>query len=294
MRMIVRAIQTGWRHAWTQWRIAMILYGVNLLAALIPALAFRSAVSPLGSFPAVQALLAGFHFATFVDALRIYGKEVLGIMPVLPWLMLAYLLFNTFLAGGIISSFCSMEMEFSGKVFFSAAAEFFLRFLRLLLLWAVVVIVVGGLSMAGIAAALFAVLSAAHSETTVVMAALCGVVVLLVIILYLAAIADYARIYIVANDEHRVRRALLASTKFVAKNFAGVFAILFIPLVFFVIALAAYLIKEDWIGMSTVWTVLIVMVVQQVFTAFRMWLHIVVYASETALFMDEMPETLHG
>jgi ABC-type uncharacterized transport system involved in gliding motility auxiliary subunit len=87
---------------------------------------------------------------------------------------------------------------------------------------------------------------------------------------------------------------LLASTKFVAKNFAGVFAILFIPLVFFVIALAAYLIKEDWIGMSTVWTVLIVMVVQQVFTAFRMWLHIVVYASETALFMDEMPETLHG
>ena len=292
--MIVRVIQTGWKHAWTQWRMAIVLYGVNLLAALIPALAFRSAVSSLSSFPAVQALLAGFHFTTFADALRIYGKEVLGIMPVLPWLMLAYLLFNTFLAGGIISSFCSMEMEFSGKAFFSTAAEFFLRFLRLLLLWAVVVIVVGGLSTAGIAAALFAVLNAAHSETTVVIAGLCGAVVLLVIVLYLVAIADYARIYIVANDEHRVRRTLLASTKFVAKNFAGVFAILFIPLVFFVIALAAYLIKEDWIGMSTVWTVLIVMVVQQVFTAFRMWLHIFVYASETALFMDEMPEALHG
>jgi hypothetical protein len=44
--------------------------------------------------------------------------------------------------------------------------------------------------------------------------------------------------------------------------------------------------------MSTAWTVLIVLVVQQVFTAFRMWLHIFVYASETALFMDEMPEGL--
>jgi len=292
--MIVRVIQTGWRHAWTQWRMAIVLYGVNLLAALMPALAFRSAISPLGSFPVAQELLAGFHFTTFADTLRIYGKEVLGIMPVLPWLMLAYLLFNTFLAGGIISSFCSMEMEFSGKAFFSAAAEYFLRFLRLLLLWVIVVIIAGGIALVGIGMAWYAVLEAAHSETTAAIAALCAAVVLLVIILLLAAIADYARIYIVANDEHRVLRALLASTKFVAKNFAGVFAILFIPLVFFAIALAIYLIKEDWIGMSTVWTVLIVLVVQQVFTAFRMWLHIFVYASETALFMDEMPEALHG
>jgi hypothetical protein len=290
--MIVRVIQTGWRHAWTQWRMAIVLYGVNLLAALMPALAFRSAISPLGSFPAVQELLAGFHFTTFADTLRIYGKEVLGIVPVLPWLMLAYLLFNTFLAGGIISSFCSMEMEFSGKAFFSAAAEYFLRFLRLLLLWVVVVIIAGGIALVGIGMAWYAVLEAAHSETTAAIAALCAAVVLLVIILYLAAVADYARIYIVANDEHRVRRALLASTKFVVKNFGGVFAILFIPLVFFAIALAIYLIKEDWIGMSTAWTVLIVLVVQQVFTAFRMWLHIFVYASETALFMDEMPEGL--
>jgi hypothetical protein len=214
-------------------------------------------------------------------------------MPVLPWLMLAYLLFNTFLAGGIISSFCNMEIEFSGKVFFSAAAEYFIRFLRLLLLWSVAVIVVGGVALAGIAAAWYAVFEAAHSETTVAIATLCAAAVLLVIVFFLIAIADYARIYIVANDEHRVRRTLLASAKFVMKNLVGVFVILLIPLVIFVIAIAAYLMKTDWIGMSSIWTVLMVLIVQQVLTALRMWLHIFVYASETALFMDEMPEGLH-
>lgn len=287
--MIVRVLQTGWRHAVAQWRMAALLYAVNLSAALLPALAFRSSASSLGTFPAVQDLLSVFRFSTFIDVLRVYGREVTGVLPVLPWLVLLFIVINTFLAGGIVASFCGMEMEFSGKGFFSSCAEYFFRFLRLLLLWGVCVVIVSGLSLGIMAVAWSWITDNAQTETAgLTVLAVAGFVFLLIATL-MVAIADYARIIVVANDERRVFRAFVGGAKFVAGNLFRTLLVLLVPLLIFVIALVIYFVKEDWLGMTSAGTVFLVFVLQQALTMVRHWLHIFAYASETTLYMDQVP-----
>lgn len=204
--------------------------------------------------------------------------------PAVLILGLIYIIFRTFLAGGILSTFNQRDAGFSLKKFFEGAGVHFFSFFLVMLLSWIFYFGVLGILYRGLGSIQNIVAQNSFSEITPFYLGLFFSMILLFVLFLLQMLFDYTRIQIVVEQKNNILSAVRGALMFIVKHSGSALALFY--LLFFVNTLVTllFLLIQSWIPQNTTWGVISVFIIQQsfIFTIIftRCWL----YAGEMELY----------
>jgi hypothetical protein len=196
----------------------------------------------------------------------------------------AYVLLWMFLAGGILDRF-ARDRATRAHGFFAASGVFFFRFLRLgVVQWIVYASLFGGLH-AWLFDRLYPdLIRNLTVERTAFLIRLAIYVVFALVLAGCNAIFDYAKVRAVVEDRRSVLGALTAAVRFIGRNAAAAVTLYLLDVVLFLIVIGIYAAIAP--GAATpIW---IAVVISQAYIVARLWVKLVFWASEIALFQDRL------
>jgi len=233
--------------------------------------------------------MQGLDMSVMRDFLNLHRDGIGAIMQEISWVMLAYMLINTFLAGGILTVIRDKKDTFVASTFFAGCGAYFLRFLRLFFIFGVLLVVVlsilGGV-LGGIASSIS---DNASSEITDYWVGAAFFAILLLPAMLIIMVADYAKIIVVAHDEHSMLKSAWRSTKLVIRYFFRTFGLELLLVLVPVLLFAIYIWVDLSIGMSSGLTILVMFVLQQLYIVSRAWTKIFFFAGELSLYHTLQP-----
>ena len=203
------------------------------------------------------------------------------------WLGGFYLVLWLFLSGGILDRYARARPTQSHE-FFSACGVYFVRFLRLVPFIVLAYYVLFAIVHRFLFDEMFAALT---RDTTVertaffirvALYAVFGALLLLVNVIF-----DYAKVRAVVEDRRSMVGAIAAGARFVRRNAAAVAALYVLTGGLFITLLALYALAAPGAA-STGAGVWIGIIVTQLFLVGRLWIRLVFFASETALFQGRL------
>ncbi len=281
------------RHAARAPRLWIVYYLTTLLFALAAALPLAALLfSNLGHTLWADRMLANFDLEWFAEfAYKTGGWPGMAYGSGALLLAGGFFLLATFLAGGAITTFGAAPGGYDAGVFWGACGRNFGRLLRL-----------------GVVAGVFyAVVIAAYGwsgslqdslfrnsmvERPVALFSWGRAGVAVVLLLFVNMIADYARVRLVVDDSRRALRAFFGSFRFVFRNFgaaAGVYALALLAVA--VLAAAGHFATRAVPQTAVAWLLLLASL-QQAFILGRIWVKLLFYAGETAVYqaLRRVPE----
>ncbi len=199
----------------------------------------------------------------------------------------AYMAIWLFLAGGIIDRY-ARDRAVRSSGFFAACGVYFFRFLRL----AIVMAIVYGLLFAYVHPWLFDRLyqGAIHDVTVERTAFLLRVALYIAFGVVFAAcnlVFDYAKVRAVVEDRHSMLGAIAAALRFARQNAAATVSLYIADVVLFLVVIGLYGVFAPGAGTSG-WTMWVGIAVGQLYIAGRLFVKLVFWASETALFQSRL------
>jgi hypothetical protein len=283
---ILQAFATGFRRAMSEWKMILLLYVANFLIALPLAMAFRSNLaSGLGQSMDSSNLMQGLDFSVMLDFLNQHRDGIRAIMQQIFWVVLLYMLINTLLAGGILTVVRDKKEKFSASAFFGGCGAYFLRFLRLFLIFGILLVVV--LSIAGgvLGGIGNSITDNSTSELTDFWMRIATLLVVSLVAMLIIMIADYAKIIVVAHDEHSMLKTAWRSTKLVSRYFLRTIGLQLLLVALFII----YISLDLAIGMASGMTILLMFLIQQLFIVSKAWTRVFFFAGELSLYYSLQP-----
>jgi len=225
-------------------------------------------------------------FAAVLDNISALADGEARPSPLL-WLGAGYLLLWLFLAGGILDRYARARPTRSYE-FFTACGTYFVRFLRLApfiaLAYYMLFAVVHPLLLEDTFNALTRDVTAERSMffIRVALYAIFGLLLVLVNIVF-----DYAKVRAVVEDRRSMVGAILAGARFARRNAPAVASLYFLTATLFVALLLVYAMAAPGGGSAgaAVW---IGFFISQLYVLGRLWIRLVFFASETALFQARL------
>ena len=225
-------------------------------------------------------------FAAVLDNLSAFADGDTRPAPLL-WLGAAYLLLWLFLSGGILDRYARARPTRSYE-FFTACGVYFARFLRMAPF---------------IALAYYALFAVVHPlliervfgeltrdvtvERTAFFIRLALYAVFGVLLATVSVVFDYAKVRAVVEDRRSMIGAIASGARFVRRNAAPVAALYVLTGCLFVALLGIYAIVAPGAA-STGAGVWIGVAIGQLYLLARLWIRLVFFASETALFQSRL------
>jgi hypothetical protein len=309
MRAIIN-FNKGFKTTKKSARMVLLLFIVNLIFAMILAVPmYHSLKDSFGDSLVGERMAKGFDMLWWEEyrdrseglaktfAPSIIGKgailnnlEGLILMTFfsLPQVILIfgflYIIFRTFLAGGILSTFNQNGSAFSLKRFFGGAGAHFFRFFLVMLVSWCFFFGVLGFVYRGLDSIQNSVAQNSFSEVTPFYFGLISIAIILFLLLLAQMFFDYTRIQIVIEERTNILTAFRETFRFISKHFGstlGVFYLLF--LVNFGITIV-YLFLKSLIPQTTTIGVIVVFLIQQLFIFAIIWIRCWLYASELELY----------
>jgi hypothetical protein len=199
----------------------------------------------------------------------------------------AYIVLWLFVAGGILDRY-ARDRPTRAHGFFAASGVFFFRFLRL----SVVMWLVYGFLFRYVHTWLLTDLYARLTrDLTVERTAFLLRVVLYVLFGLLVAacnaIFDYAKVRAVVEDRRSMLGAIRAAIGFIRRNLTAVVTLYLVDFALFVLVLILYALVAPNAGGSG-WSVWVGFAIGQAYVLCRLWVKLVFWASETALFQGRL------
>jgi hypothetical protein len=285
IHMIFSSLKSGITQVRVNQRMLWVYYAGNLCFSLLLALPLRFV---LGRFIGNSQMGERLGGSMDMDFLFEFIKENLASFSALTGLLFlaaaGYWLFNLFLSGGALATFAQNE-KYSSAFFWSHAAKYFGRFVRLAL-WSIPLLV-----------ALFCVQYLENGIRLLVFGKDAyqnitywgGWIRTGLLGLSLGAfgvIFDYARIHAVQHDEIKMRIALWQGLKFTFGNVVPAFGLALVMFVAGGAALVLYNPIANSLNAPNGLIVFFLFVWQQLYMFFRMVVRLVLYASETNLYQN--------
>jgi len=284
-------------------KMVLFLYVINLLfAALLAVPMFHSLKNHIGTSEVGDHLEKSFDYLwweeyrdqsqgieeTFTPSLigkgallknweSLIQMKFLRYPPTLLWLGFLYILFHTFLAGGIVFIFSQNPLEFSFKKFFHGAGKYFPYFLGIMIVsFAFFFLVLGPLSR------WFGSLISSSAETSVseISPFILGIIfslASLVIFLFFHMVFDYARIKTVLEGRKNIFKSILSSLNFVIKNPGPTLGLYYLIFALTILLSTIYVILHGFIPQVSFLSILTALLIQQSFIfaliGIRCWLY---------------------
>lgn len=271
------ALRTGLRRAIRSRGMILLLYAVSFLSALPLALGFRSAaLSVVGSSRAPEVLLQGFDLTVIGDFLKSGGAAVTGVMGTVFPATILFLLLSAVLSGGVYASLRSTTENWTAASFLSACGRYAGRLLRLLCLSLLMYLAVAALLLIAGGAIAHSLTKDAVGEDTVILAQLAVGGVAACALYFLSLCIDYARVDIVLRDRRSIVQAVREGARFLLRRPLSGSAPPVVGLFLLALAAVAYLILEDILPAGTPGSIVLVVLLQQLFMLVRALLKVLV------------------
>jgi hypothetical protein len=280
---------------------------VTLLAALPLSMVMRDALQAhLGNSMVAEQVAQGVHvqwwseftaqtgtlgrtfqpgiigFAAVLDNLSAFADGEARPSP-LAWLGACYLLLWLFLAGGILDRYARARPTRSYE-FFTACGVYFVRFLRLAPFIAAAYYFLFAIVHPLLLDRLFAELTRDVTvERTAFFVRLALYAAFGMLLVLVSVVFDYAKVRAVVEDRRSMIGAIAAGGRFARRNAATVATLYLLIGGLFVVLLVVYAIAAPGAGSSGagVW---LGVAIGQLYLLGRLWIRLVFFASETALF----------
>ena len=197
---------------------------------------------------------------------------------------LIYIIFRTFLAGGVLSTFNQSLDRFSLKKFFGGAGiHFFSFFLVMLLSWAFYFGVLGILHR-GFDSIRNSVAQNSFSEITPFYLGLFFSMILLFVLFLFQMLFDYTRIQIVVEKRTNILKALQDAIEFIVKHPGSTLALFYLLFSVNVLVTLLFLTIHSLIPQNTALNVILIFLIQQFFIFAVIFTRCWLYASEMELY----------
>jgi len=189
-----------------------------------------------------------------------------------------------FLSGGIIDRY-ARERPTHGYGFFAACGAFFFRFLRLALAqWLVYAFLFAYVHSWLFETLYLRITHEVNVERTAFLVRLTLYLVFGILTSAMAMIFDYAKVRAVVEDRRSVLGAITAALGFIQRNYAATIGLFLVDFALFGVVVAIYALVAPGAGAPLVVSVAI----GQAYILARLWVKLVFWASETALFQSRL------
>lgn len=243
---------------------------------------FLAQAGPLGK--TFQPTIIGF--AAVLDNISAFADASARPAPLL-WLGAAYLLLWLFLAGGILDRYARARPTRSYE-FFTACGVYFARFLRLAPFMALAYYVLFAVVHPMLFDDTYAALTRDVTvEQTAFLIRIAIYVVFGVLLLIVNIVFDYAKARAVIEDRRSMVGAIIAGARFALRNAAAVTTLYVLTGFLFIALLGLYAIAAPSAdaGSTRAWMGVLI---GQIYLLGRLWIRLVFFASETALFQGRL------
>ncbi|MEK6572267.1 MAG: hypothetical protein AABZ61_12910 [Bacteroidota bacterium] len=282
---IVQSLVVGTRAANKSFRMILLLYGVNLLVAVLLALTFRSIlVSSLGSSMALEKILQDFDFTVYNDFVVKHGQELYVVFSQVIWFVFFYMIVNIFLDGGLIYTLNSQVRSFSLKSFLEGCGTYFFRFVRLFALFMIALAIVAFVTFLIISSLYNAMIADAVSEVIPVFLFILLSIVFFIPIMIVVMIGDYAKVATIVDNHLSMVKIARLALRFVIRNLVKTVGLQISILLVLAGIIVLYIVIETRIGMASPIAIVSMFLIQQVSVGGKLWTRVLTFASELELF----------
>jgi hypothetical protein len=196
---------------------------------------------------------------------------------------LLYMLFHTFLSGGIVYTFFKKPLEFSFAKFFKGAGKFSPSFFGIMAVSVGMFLLV----MVSLARWFSSIVSACAknsvSEITPFFLGLVFSLLTWVVLLFFHMILDYARIKTVSEDKKNIIKAIASSIMFVFKNPGTTLGLYYLIFSVNILLSIIYIILLNLIPQISLWGITGAFIIQQSFIFALIWTRCWLYSSQLKL-----------
>jgi hypothetical protein len=300
-QIILPAFKQTFQHK----RIITLLYFINLGLALVLAIPFFWFIKNEGSSSMeIAKLLPDFDDTVFTDFMQQAGKSIENYLWQGLWLALFSGIVSIFLAGGVLEDLKNKYNGFSTcqsdskdgletrPTFFGNCGKHFRRFCWLTLFKVLALLVIFFVYLFTISLTITVLDAEVHKFIGFFIPTLFfGFIALLFILM-----VDYAQIALVQDGSLNTSKALGIGSSFVFKHFLKVNFLAVLLFIAFGIATYLYWTLEAAIGMTSAFTILFMLIIQQIFIWLKMSWRVWFYASEmnyfTPIYIQNQHEAL--
>lgn len=140
---ILSSLKSGLNCTILNHKIIWLLYAAPFLIAFAAALPITSLLEEsVGNSMLISDLVVGFNYEFLNDFKNNYAFALNPLVNQSLFLMILFLLFQIFISGGIISVYLKNSKIWEGELFWSRAAQFFWRILRLFVFFSILQILI--------------------------------------------------------------------------------------------------------------------------------------------------------
>jgi len=211
----IRAFTSGAFRALRSVKALLIIWLLTFTVLSVFTYPLRSfTLSALGNTTATNLLNDGFNISFFADLGNALRPMLSAITAGLMIVMLIFFFLYVFMNGGLFDSLYSNKFSYKASNFFRSSAKYFLSFLLVKLL-VLLMILVAMFIVLGLPQILF---GTGSEETTWKIFSVTRIVAIIILPLFLL-VADYSRVWLVANSQRKIFRALAYGFKATFKSF---------------------------------------------------------------------------
>ena len=282
MTDIIKAFFTGIRDTLVHQPLVLLVYGANLLLALLLAFPLFGILDhSIGHSMAFEQLEGGFNMNIFRDFMTQHGDKLSSIPSQSIWIIVIYMLLNIFFNGGIINAFLRKNKQ----GFFSNCRSYFMRFFRLSFL-SLMVQIIGSLLVLLPFYFYFKAKSGVLNDAEYFQIGSIALGICFFLVVFVNMVSDYAKIHMVAQN---TRSAFLSFFQALRLSFRYFFRTYFLYLTILGIILLLYFVYWKTTGLfnaQSLFSLLLLFIAQQFFLYCRISSRILNFASAAAMYQS--------
>ncbi len=290
---ILNAIRAGLRKVNNNLHFIGLLWILNIAFAMILSMTlYRLLNADLSGSLIGDSLLQAFDYRWYQEFFFKYQTTLEMFTNTLIIVGSIYILIQTFLLGGLLSVLYSSERKTLFIDFFYGGVRYFYRFFKILLLAMLFYVGLFFVNRWGTAAT-ENLLGASESEALRISVIAVRYILLALIFFFLNIIFDYTKISVVVREEGKILKEWWRAVKFTVSH-AGTTVGLFVLLFILGVGIFGlyYLLENIFQPVSSYGMIFLVFVLHQIYIGARIWLRMMFYASQLALWKEIHAEVI--
>ena len=259
-----------------QWKSILLIYGVQLvLGSIVAVIAYRQFNGAIGSSLELDRLANGFDRSIFSDMINKFPMIIEHIQSRFASMVVLFLMLSIFLHAGLLSNI--RNGYYSIFKYFQNANIYFFKFLKVVLISLILKIVVLAIIWVPFFMLIGDPLETFHSEKTLIFTVIGLIILSALCLIGIWLWSVLSRYHIV--DENRLLVSMKAGWRLLISNFARYYIVGCGLILLHVIITWLYtLVVDDW-GAETWFTVLALVIMQQLFSLIRIWIRVFGYSA---------------
>ncbi len=216
----IKAFTSGATRAFRSMKALLIIWLLTFSVLAVFSFPLKSILnSAFGNTASTSLLSDGFDISFFMNMGQSFGPMMSAVGGGILIVLLIFFFLYTFLNGGLFDSLFENRWNYKPSDFFKSSARYFLSYLVIMLLVILMIIIVLFLVI-GLPIIIQNAGSSGSEDATFKLLSILRIVAILILPIFLLT-ADYARVWLVANNHFKIFKALGYGFKGTFKSFFG-------------------------------------------------------------------------